>query len=1033
MLRSQSNPQRFVRRIVSSTLACPSTDDLLEHAEKVKGLISEDGGVQVSIALSASGYDYVTTVTGFDEASVNFAVDFVHSSLTASSAAEPPTDYVSAPTSRSSSLEVGPGAEQGADYLRALLRAFPGQRVHRDFLQQLFTRGCGPALEASSHSLYASALELLLEQDGSVVMDGAERYYMLQPIGTSPVLPSSTFENFVLRLLAAQVPTFGWHQARENEVELAFAQRFARTGGQFSLALPDNEVPNGFLPATAVTEEAGRFTRKVFFGCLAALEASDAVSRHEHIDGSSMIALAEPATRETQSAALSRTNSDPVGFTCPPDQPLDDAVEGLTVYRLTNALKFARLQHQVDSCALTETVWDELGLQLELVDGHQPGRYASLLPFDGLILLSGPAEQRRGAREYFRVLLRRLARIGEGVFGSAGLAARQAADDWEDVADDETSCSDDAQSGSDLYSTTTTYLASMRLLPRGGSMDFDLDLDYEEEKEAIDRVVDIIRDVPGVEGYNLPVIYATRFPGARLAAPPQFKGIRSWLAFAAADRILIIPRSDGQPTYHPRDGDRESPERDVAASPAAAAALAPAPFDTRQIERDFIALLKDEQHGIPGTGVKHAYASRFQRELVLPPGRGLKAFFQRLIDVTGKFCIGYDEHRLPIFGLRGVYDPDSLVRPLPPIFHTPPPHAPAPTQAPAPAPVPVPALALAPMQRPGSAVGAVAVTMAVWELLSERGEPVNAASVPVLFLSRYHRKLQPLLGGEKLKAWLERYPELFDLQLDPSKEDNLTLLVAAHPQTPRSSSPRQPPRPAPRPLPPFRQDQDPALPPHQRPPPRPLHQDFDRVYVPMALPPCEPVGGRDRQVFIYVDYSNVQVRLSKAVQVMQRACAGRTMARGIVAGSLPASNDDPRAVLAQFDAVWREQAGFETHMRVVPPGVKETWMDDLIQAFITQDVAKREMDKDNREIMGLEPLSPSPVLVLFSNDSNDNLGGVGSTFPRVIALALRSGWHVEVWAVCWQGINAMSAFHLRQRREHPLHYRLFTLDMEGFQ
>jgi hypothetical protein len=41
-----------------------------------------------------------------------------------------------------------------------------------------------------------------------------------------------------------------------------------------------------------------------------------------------------------------------------------------------------------------------------------------------------------------------------------------------------------------------------------------------------------------------------------------------------------------------------------------------------------------------------------------------------------------------------------------------------------------------------------------------------------------------------------------------------------------------------------------------------------------------------------------------------------------------------------------------------------------------------------------------PVLVLFSNDTNDNGDGViGSTYPRCIQFALDNGWSVEVCVV----------------------------------
>lgn len=174
----------------------------------------------------------------------------------------------------------------------------------------------------------------------------------------------------------------------------------------------------------------------------------------------------------------------------------------------------------------------------------------------------------------------------------------------------------------------------------------------------------------------------------------------------------------------------------------------------------------------------------------------------------------------------------------------------------------------------------------------------------------------------------------------------------------------------------------------------------------------------DQPLYVYVDYSNCAVKVEDIAYVSRLAAQGRApIKRRVVAGSCTSL-----ARKQDLDTNWSVYNGYEAFF-LIDRG--ETYIDDLLHAFITQDVACNAISYSQRCALG-DPELVRPILVLFSNDTNDNETGViGSSFPRCLQFAIDNNWSVEVWVNCPP--NALSVRHIEMRRQYGDRFKIFFL------
>jgi hypothetical protein len=167
-----------------------------------------------------------------------------------------------------------------------------------------------------------------------------------------------------------------------------------------------------------------------------------------------------------------------------------------------------------------------------------------------------------------------------------------------------------------------------------------------------------------------------------------------------------------------------------------------------------------------------------------------------------------------------------------------------------------------------------------------------------------------------------------------------------------------------------------------------------------------------------MDYSNCSLKVEDIGLASRLAAQGRApINRRVVAGSCRTL-----ARKQDLDTHWNVYNGYESYFLIASG---EIFIDDLLHAFITQDVACNAIAFSQRCALGDPPLA-RPVLVLFSNDTNPNeAGAIGSNFPRCLQFALDNNWNVEVWVNCPYDI--LSVRHIEMRRQYGERYKVFFL------
>jgi hypothetical protein len=164
----------------------------------------------------------------------------------------------------------------------------------------------------------------------------------------------------------------------------------------------------------------------------------------------------------------------------------------------------------------------------------------------------------------------------------------------------------------------------------------------------------------------------------------------------------------------------------------------------------------------------------------------------------------------------------------------------------------------------------------------------------------------------------------------------------------------------------------------------------NRVPTPEPIIPPQPTKTLEKEVNIFVDYSNLHCGLTKSrLYTPEENRSMRFNIRELV-NLLCTDPDKPgRRVVTgsnipeNIEFAWIKY-GFEVKSMTLPPGIKEKFVDEALHSCIAQ------------VLLSPKYIDNPQTLVLGTGDGNDNEGT--NSFPNLADAAARHGWTVIIWS-----------------------------------